>query len=447
MKSIPDFLKESPLGQAGLVVLSRLREAGHQALLAGGCVRDLLLGIVPKDLDVATSAKPEVVQRLFPKNRAVGAHFGVILVREQERDFEVATFRTEGSYQDGRRPESVQFSTAEEDAQRRDFTINGLFFDPFGEQILDFVGGQADLDAGLLRAIGKAWERFQEDRLRLLRCIRFAARLNFRIEEATWTALKREAPGIEEISVERIREELNAILLAPSRVQGFDLLDDSSLLSLILPEVAALKGCEQPPEFHPEGDVFVHTRLMLSLLAEDVPLEVVWAVLLHDIGKVPTRVVDETGRARFNAHEKVGARMAEKVLGRLRFSTHQTQRIVEAVEQHMAFKDVQQMRAAKLRRFMARPGFDDELELHRVDCTSSHGMLDNHEFLLAKQEEFANEPIIPEPLITGRDLIEAGWSPGPRFKEVLEAVQTAQLEGNLSSREEALEWVAQNYGL
>jgi len=428
-------------------IVRRLRGAGHLAYYAGGCVRDMLRGIPAKDYDIATSARPEEVQALFPRTVAVGAHFGVICVLDQGLQFEVATFRSDGAYLDGRHPREVTFSSPREDAERRDFTVNGMFYDPVAGEVIDYVGGRADLERGLLRAIGDPVSRFREDRLRMLRAVRFATVLEFEIDPATWEALQRHAPEIHDVSAERIREELVRIFLSPRRVRGLDQLDQSGLLGQILPELLPLKGCEQPPQFHPEGDVWVHTRRMLELLPEEVSVPLVFSVLLHDIGKPPTYSFDPAeGRIRFNAHDKVGAGMARAVMERLRFSRDEIEATVEAVDQHMVFKDVQKMRVAKLKRFMARPGFEQEMELHRVDCQSSHAMLDNYEFLKAKQEEFANEPLIPPPLISGNDLIALGWRPGPKFKEVLDAVQTRQLEGTLTDREEALEWVKGEYG-
>jgi poly(A) polymerase len=422
-------------------LVERLRAAGHEALFAGGCVRDRLLGKEAHDIDIATSARPEEIQKLFPRTVAVGAQFGVIVVLEDGGEFQVATFRSDGAYRDGRHPESVAFTNAEGDARRRDFTVNGLFFDPLTHQILDFVGGEADLRAGILRSIGDPHARFAEDKLRLIRCVRFAASLGFEIEAETWRALVERAPEITAVSAERIREELIKIFSHPSRVRGFDLLDQSGLLAILLPEVEALKGCEQPPDFHPEGDVFVHTRLMLSLLPERVSTPLVFSVLFHDIGKPPTFLIDETGRIRFNGHESISASMTEKIFARLRFSNAETEATVVGVKNHMAFKDVQNMRIATLKRFLARPTIDDELELHRVDCQGSHGLLDNYDFLLRKREEFSNEPLIPPPLITGRDLIAAGLKPAPPFKKLLDSAQALQLEGGLKTREDALVWL------
>jgi len=431
--------------EAALAVVQRLKSAGHEALWAGGCVRDELRGVFPNDYDVATSAVPDESRQLFQKRVEVGAQFGVLVVLDFGAPVEVATFRTDGAYQDGRRPEGVTFTSAEEDAKRRDFTVNGLFYDPERETVIDYVGGQEDLNQQRLRAIGDPHARFREDKLRLMRAVRFAAELDFEIEPATWAAMTAMAAEIGVVSPERIRQELCKTFLSQNRVRGFDLLDASGLLEQILPEVSALKGCEQPPEFHPEGDVFVHTRIMLSLLPETVSLPLVLGVLFHDIGKRPTYTVDDTGRIRFNGHDRVGAAMTERLMERLRFSRDEIEATVEIVRQHMVFKDVQQMRVAKLKRFMSRPTFDEELELHRVDCSSSHGMLDNYVFLQEQSEAFANEPLIPQPLINGRDLIAAGWKPGPLMGEILAEVQTRQLEGALTNREEALSWVQEAF--
>ncbi|MGI9087718.1 MAG: CCA tRNA nucleotidyltransferase [Chthoniobacterales bacterium] len=441
----PENLPESDMQKIARELVARLRQNGHVAYFAGGCVRDLLRGQAPKDIDIATDARPEQVQKIFARTYAVGAHFGVIVVLENGLQFEVATFRSDGAYLDGRRPTEVHFASAEEDAQRRDFTINGMFFDPTADEVIDFVGGRGDLAAGLVRAIGDPEARFAEDRLRMLRAVRFATVLEFEIEGATWSALVRAAPAIAEISAERIREELVRIFLSPQRARGWDLLNASGLMAVVLPELAAMKGCEQPPQFHPEGDVFRHTRIMLGMLPAQVSLPLVLSVLFHDIGKPPTSMVDPDGRIRFNGHDRVGAEMTEALMQRLRFSRAETEGTVEAVRQHMVFKDVPKMRVAKLKRFMARPTFQDELELHRVDCASSHAMMDNYEFLLRKREEFANEPIIPPPLVRGADLIALGFRPGPLFGEILEAAETRQLEGEFKDREDALAWVKREY--
>ena len=364
----------------------------------------------------------------------------MVRVRAAEMEFEVATFRSDGIYLDGRHPSAIQFSTPEQDAARRDFTINGMFYDPLSERVIDYVNGREDLARQLVRAIGQPCKRFAEDRLRMLRALRFAAALGFEVEADTWAAIRAGAQEIAIISPERIRDELLKILVHPNRLRGFDLLDQSGLLAVILPEIEALKGCDQPEQFHPEGDVFVHTRLMLSLLAPEASGSQVLAVLLHDIGKPRVRSFDPVDqRIRFNGHDRVGAEMAEKVMTRLRFPRQEIDLVVDAVSNHMVFKDVRQMRPAKLRRFMARPHFGIELELHRIDCVGSHGDLENYHFLVSKESEFAQEPLIPARLVRGDDLIAMGLRPGPRIGELLEAVQTAQLEGEIKTRAEALE--------
>ena len=426
-------------------IAKRLRDRGHVAYFAGGCVRDMVRGLAPKDFDIATDATPDVVQKIFPHTYAVGAHFGVVVVVDSGLNFEVATFRSDGTYLDHRHPVDVRFSSPEEDARRRDFTINGMFFDPAKNEVIDFVGGRADIDAKIVRAIGQPRARFEEDRLRMLRAIRFATVLDYRIDNETWKALVENAPAINEISAERIRDELLKIFLAANRVRGWELLDESGLMRAVLPELDTMKGCLQPEQFHPEGDVFQHTRLMLGMLPEKVSAPLVFAVLLHDVAKPVTATIDETGRIRFNEHDRIGAAMTEGIMERLRFSRAEIDAAVEMVRQHMVFKDVPKMRVAKLKRFMARPTFEEELELHRVDCASSHRMMDNYEFLLRKREEFANEPIIPPPLVRGDDLIALGMKPGPKFSEILEAVETRQLEGALKDREQALAWVKSEY--
>lgn len=435
-----------PIKEEATKVISKLQQSGYLAYFAGGCVRDLLRDQVPTDYDIATNALPEQVTSLFRKTRSVGAHFGVIIVISGEFAFEVATFRNDGSYGDGRRPESVEFTSPEEDVLRRDFTINGIFYDPIEGSTIDYVNGQDDIESGTVRAIGDPESRFREDHLRLLRAVRFAARFDYQIEENTWAAICSHAEEIKNISEERIRDELSKILTDPNRVRGFDLLVESGLMEAMIPEILDLKGCEQPPQFHPEGDVFVHTRLMLTLLKDDPSLSLVLSVLLHDIGKPSTYSYDEeSDRIRFNGHDKIGAEMASDILKRLKFPNKVIEEVTEMVANHMTFKDVQKMREAKLKRFMARPTFEDETELHRVDCLGSWGGLDNYDFLNQKRIEFENEPIIPPPLLTGNDLIEIGWEPGPRLGEVLTKVQDMQLEKNLNSKEEALDWVNANY--
>ena len=430
---------------AAVEIIGKLQEEGHIAYLAGGCVRDMLRGEIPKDYDIATSALPEQITSIFSKTREVGVHFGVVIVIKDNQAFDVATFRNDGSYNDGRHPEDVTFSTPEEDTARRDFTINGIFFDPISQKHIDFVNGRSDIEKKVVRAIGDPDLRFQEDHLRLLRAVRFAARFNYEIEEKTWKSIKLNASGISKISKERVRDELTKILLNENRVLGFDLLVDSGLMVHIIPEILQLRGCEQPPQFHPEGDVFVHTRLMLSLLKDNPSIELVLSVLLHDIGKPATYSFDEAaGRIRFNGHDKLGAEMSNQILRDLKFSNSIIEDVVQMVANHMTFKDVQKMRQSKLKRFMSRSTFSDEKELHRVDCLGSWGGLDNYDFLNEKMIEFANEPIIPAPLLTGKDLIEFGWAPGPNLGETLNSVQDLQLEGTLNSKEEALEWIKAN---
>jgi len=434
-------LSPSPVPRSSAVeVAHRLTDAGHEALLAGGCVRDKLLGRVPKDFDVATSATPAQVLRLFPGSNEVGAHFGVVIVKQGGHHVEVATFRTDGSYKDGRRPDSVEFSTPPEDAQRRDFTVNGLFENPFTGEVIDFVGGLTDVEKKTLRAIGDPVARFREDSLRLLRAIRFATVLGFKIEPLTWSAIQEHAADLAKISPERIRDEFSKLITAPDRARGLDLLVQSGLIHEIIPEVLPMIGCEQPPEWHPEGDVYTHTRIMLEMLGPEAPLELCLAVLLHDIAKPPTFTFDEAAnRIRFNGHDALGATMAEEILRRLKYPNHVIAAVVPMVARHMQFMNVQKMRVAKLKRFMAEPTFEQEMELHRVDCGSSNGFTDNYEFLTEKRGEFANEPLIPPALVSGKDLIAMGMKPGPRFKELLEAIQTEQLEGRLHDRETALE--------
>lgn len=418
-----------------------LTEAGHTAYFAGGCVRDKLLGHSPKDYDIATSATPAEVLKLFPSSNEVGAHFGVVIVKHQGHHIEIATFRTDGSYKDGRRPDSVTFSTPEEDAHRRDFTINGLFENPVTGEIIDHVNGFRDIESKTLRAIGTPAHRFQEDALRLLRAVRFSTTLGFPIEETTLSAIKENAHLLDKISPERIRDEFSKIITSPNRRAGLELLVSTSLIDHFLPEVLALIGCEQPPQWHPEGDVFTHTCIMLEMLAPHAPLTLCLATLLHDIAKPPTQTTDPDGRIRFNGHESLGAEMATEILTRLKYPNAVIRDASHMVSRHMQFMNVQQMRKSTLKRFMSPPTFPEEMELHRVDCASSNGFTDNYEYLNAKAEEFANEPLIPEPLVTGKDLISRGLKPGPRFAEILNDIQTEQLENGLTSREDALAYL------
>ncbi len=426
--------------QAAYSLAQALHRAGHTAYFAGGCVRDKLLGVVPKDYDIATSATPTEILSIFPSGNQVGAHFGVIIVLHHSHQIELATFRNDGPYLDHRRPESVEFSSPEEDAMRRDFTINGLFENPESGEIIDFVGGNEDLEAKTIRAIGAPNDRFQEDALRLLRALRFATVLGFQIDPSTRAAIEQNANLLAEISPERIRDEFSKIISSPNRRRGLELLTETGLIRYIIPEVLDLIGCDQPPQWHPEGDVYTHTCIMLGMLATDAPLSLCLATLLHDIGKPATQTIDPPPdcRIRFNGHDALGAEMTIGILTRLKYPKAVIRDASEMVARHMQFMNVQQMRQAKLKRFMANPIFTQEMELHRVDCGSSNGFTDNYDFLQKKTAEFAAEPLIPPPLITGRDLIAAGLTPGPRFREILDHFETLQLEKTLSSRSAAL---------
>ena len=425
----------APVPTAPLRILEALRQNGHEALLVGGCVRDLLLGRAPKDWDVATDALPDRIEALFPKTVAVGKAFGIIaVVCDDGSMVEVATYRADAPYADGRHPGAIAFTDARADALRRDFTVNALFFDPSTGEIRDFVRGRADLDARVIRAIGDPETRFSEDHLRLLRAIRFAAVLGFSIEPATFAAIQRLAPNIRRISAERIRDELFRLLTeSPQAGQALQLLRDAGLLKEILPEVEALVGVEQPPEFHPEGDVFTHTKLMLDALPEKPSLRLALSVLLHDVGKPPTAnfatLPDGTQRWRFENHAPVGADMARAILERLRAPNALIDDVCTIIGGHMRIADADKMRPPKLRRLIGAPTFDDELELHRLDCASSHAILDVYDFLKAKKAEFAAEPVLPPPLVTGRDLIALGHVPGPHFSKILQDAYDRQLEG------------------
>ncbi len=452
-------------------IVHRLQAAGFSAFWVGGCVRDFLLGRAPGDYDIATSALPEQVEKLFRHTVAVGRKFGVLIVVEAGQQFQVATFRAEADYRDGRRPETVVFADARADAERRDFTVNGLFFDPSTEHLHDWVGGEADLRARIIRTIGSPEERFAEDHLRLLRAVRFAAQLGFEIEPATFAAVKANAAKIKLISAERIRDELIK-LLSPASIpvaadvrrrtavmagdpppqlggcretvasRGLSLLHASGLLEPVLPEIAATVTCDQSPDFHPEGTVFNHLCLMLKQLPADAHPLLPWAVLLHDVAKPVTASCDPaTGSIHFYEHEKIGARMAEEILERLRFPRKQIEEVVTAVRHHMQFKDAPHMRKATLRRMLLRETFPLELALHRLDCLGSHGMLDIHDYLLAQSAELAKQPEIRPPLLTGRDLIELGLKPGPAMGKLLAEIREKQLQDELKSPEEARQWV------
>ncbi len=405
-------------------------------------MRDLLLKKTPKDFDVATDATPDAVRKFFPKTVPVGAKFGVMLVVMGEHSFEVATFRADKGYQDGRRPTAVRFTNAKEDAVRRDFTVNGLFYDPLKKTVLDWVDGQKDLKKKVIRAIGDPTKRFSEDKLRLLRAVRFASVLGFKIEPKTFSAIKKLAPKISEVSQERVRDELVKMFTGPRPAQAMTLLDRSGLLKEVLPEVHRMKGVQQPRAFHPEGDVYVHTRLLLAQL-KNPPAVLAFGCLLHDVGKPAT--FRRSDRIRFNGHDRVGARITEKILERLRFPNDLKEKVVACVEGHMRFKDVRQMRESTLKKFMQRETFGVELEQHRIDCLASHGDLANWRFLKKKIGRMTREDIKPAPLIGGRDLLAAGYSEGPLVGKILRAVEERQLDRELKTREEALEWVQKEF--
>ncbi|MCC7518953.1 MAG: CCA tRNA nucleotidyltransferase [Verrucomicrobiae bacterium] len=439
-----NVLPKSDARQAAARVAARLRAAGHEAFFAGGCVRDALRRRRPKDYDVATSARPSEVERLFKRTVGVGKAFGVMRVREGGVETEVATFRVDGPYRDGRRPSAVRFCGAEEDAKRRDFTVNGLFYDPARRRVADYVGGRSDLARRVLRAIGDPRARFQEDHLRMLRAVRFAAELGFRIEAATWRAVRAMAPRIRRVSSERIRDELTKLLVSPRPGHGIKLLAKSGLLRRILPEVDRMRGVPQPRAFHPEGDVFVHTTVALDQLPKKPSAALAWATLLHDVGKPPTfeRSPRRGRRIRFPGHAGVGAKMADRILRRLRFSNAEREAIAEIVGNHMTFKDVPRMRLATIKRLLARSTFEDELAMHRADCLASHGSVSNVRILRGWQRKLKREEIRPPRLVTGADLIALGWKPGPIFGRILAEIEDAQLAGEIATREQALAFAA-----
>jgi poly(A) polymerase len=430
-------------------ICDTLRRNGYQALLVGGCVRDVLLGREPADYDVTTDATPDEAMRIFPESVAVGAQFGVILIPREGLKVEVATFRSDVGYSDGRHPDRVVYSkTAEEDVQRRDFTINGLLMRHDTGEVLDFVGGQADLKAKVIRAIGEPSRRFSEDKLRMMRAVRFAARFGFSIEPATNKAIYQHAPEIRQVSAERLREELTKLLTEGAARRGFELLDETGLLLQVLPEIFAMKGVPQPPQYHPEGDVWIHTRIMLEGLPAGASSTLAWGVLLHDVGKPPTfRSASETGdRIRFDGHVDVGVRMAEEICRHLRFSNEDTEQILALVNNHMRFKDVESMRASTLKRFIRLPHFDEHLALHRLDCLSSHRQLDACKFVERFIAETPPEQVRPARLLTGDDLQAMGFRPGPLFSRILGTLEDAQLEGQIKTREEAGEYVLRRFG-
>jgi poly(A) polymerase len=423
--------------------IAKLRAAGHQAYLVGGCVRDLLLKTRPQDFDIATDARPDRIMDLFPNSGRVGAHFGVVLVRDVFAQVEVATFRSDHDYDDGRHPSAVRFeSNPRQDVERRDFTINGLLMDPDSGEVLDYVDGRADLERRVVRAIGDPGLRFREDHLRLLRAVRFAARLGFTIEPATFAAIGNNHALIRTVAAERVRDELVRILTEGGARRGFELLEESGLLGDILPEVAAMKGVAQPPEYHPEGDVWTHTLLLLEKM-EKPTVTLALGALLHDVGKPPTFRVAE--RIRFDGHVEEGVRLAHGILTRLRFSRDEMEQVEALVANHMRFKDVHRMKESTLKRFLRMPDFEEHLELHRLDSLSASGRLENYELAKRKLEEFPEERLRPDPLVTGADLIGAGYQPGPLFSKMLAAVEDAQLEGRIRTPGEALEMVREMF--
>jgi poly(A) polymerase len=431
--------------RAAAVVAHRLRDKGFQAYFVGGCVRDLLRGEEPKDYDVATDAHPGEVSKLFPGSLLVGAQFGVVGVLEGGHRIEVATFRNDGLYSDARRPDRVHYSREpREDVLRRDFTINGLLLDPASGELLDFVGGRADIEKRLVRTVGDPEKRFEEDRLRMLRAVRFAACFDYNIDPETFVAIHHLSPKVESVSAERVRDELVRILTSGRARRGFELLDSTGLLEKLLPEISAMKGVEQPPQFHPEGDVWTHTLLMLESLEKNCAPTLALGVLLHDVGKPPTfRVAPD--RIRFDNHVSVGTRMAQEIGRRLRFSQEQVAMVSALVENHLRFADVHRMKESTLKRFLRLEKFEEHLELHRLDCLSSHRNLENYGFMRSKLGALPAEAIRPSPLVTGEDLIRMGHRPGPRFKEILQDIEDAQLEGRIANREEALAFLQEHF--
>jgi poly(A) polymerase len=455
-----DLLWTAMLKDFATSIVQTLRQRGFQGYLVGGCVRDLLLGREPKDFDVATNATPKEVMEIFPETYAVGAQFGVVLVPAPDRDtgsglssetsskshaIEVATFRSDIGYSDGRHPDEVRFSRdPREDVARRDFTINGMLLDPLSGEVLDFVGGRADLEAGIVRTVGDPEQRFGEDKLRMLRAVRFAARFEYAIDPTTFAAMQKLAHQIQAVSRERVRDELTRMLTEGHARRAFLLLDESGLLNPILPEISAMKGVAQPPEFHPEGDVFVHTLLLLENLPNPCPLTLAWGALLHDVGKPPTfRMAPD--RIRFDNHVEVGVKMAEEICRRLRFSSDETEQIVALVDNHMRFGHATRMKESTLKKFLRMPAFVEHLALHRADCLASHRNLATYEFIQQKRAEIPAEKMRPSPLVTGDDLIAEGHLPGPKFREILTAVEDAQLEGRLPTRDAALEFVRREF--
>ena len=433
---------------AAVSIIKTLQDSGHKAFLVGGCVRDALLGLEPKEYDITTSALPDDVQRLFKRNVPIGESFGVILVLLDDMQFEVATFRQESDYTDGRHPGDVNYTNSEvEDVIRRDFTINGMLYDPIEGQLLDHVNGQDDLANGIVRTIGNAAERFNEDKLRMIRAVRFTSRFGFKMDVETFNAISENCALIESVSKERIRDEIVKIITQNNPGNGIKLLRETGLLKVVLPDVHTMIGVEQPPQFHPEGDVFVHTCLVLDKLHENTggiySPELAMGALLHDVGKPPTFEVSD--RIRFNGHDRVGAGMAKGICRNLKFSKKQIERIVSLIREHLKFKDVRNMRQSTLKRFLATPYIEEHLEMHLADCQASHGMTEIYEYLKDKLENMEEAEIKPPPLVTGIDLIGLGYKPGPLFKTILDKIEEQQLEGIVSNREDALEFIKRNF--
>lgn len=436
------------MNNKSLYIVQTLVEQGFKAVYCGGCVRDYLLGLEPNDIDIATNARPNEVEKLFPRTVAVGKAFGVIVVLIDDKEFEVATFRSDGEYSDGRRPDSVTFSSLEEDARRRDLTINGMFYDPLKNKIIDVVGGQTDLENKIIRLIGNPFDRLKEDKLRLMRVVRFASRFNFEIEPSTYSAVCDYSASINQVSVERIADEMTKILKVPNKRRALELLFDTKLIHHIIPEFVAMKGCEQPPQFHPEGCVFQHTIKALELLPKDSSDSLLWGTFLHDIGKPPTQTFED--RIRFSGHDLKGFYITEEILRRFKFSTDFIVHVSSLVRNHMKFSYAKKMRLSKLKRFMNLYKFNEHLELHKADCNSSHGGLENYDFLQEKLKDFEAIPEqvllnkLPK-LINGYDLIKLGYKKGPYFKVILIGIEDQQLENKIFTREQALEYINLKY--
>ncbi len=433
-----EVFAKSPQYQGAFNILRQLRSSGYQAYFVGGSVRDMLIGHAPKDIDIATSASPERVGEIFPHHHKVGASFGVVVVVENGINFEVASLREEREYSDGRHPDKIFLTNdLSLDAARRDFTINAMYYDPLNSELIDFHHGREDLEQGILRCVGNPEQRFREDYLRMLRAVRFAARFRLRIDEAVTEAMWKLRHRVSVLSAERIRQELTLMLTGSNPAVAFRMLSELGILELVLPEAEALRGVEQPPQFHPEGDVFEHTLLMLEHMAYP-SVELAWSVLLHDIGKPISLTRDADGTLHFYGHEWNGMGIAGNIMKRFRFSKEQTGAVVHAVGNHMRFASVHLMRHTKLLKMIAAPKFTMELELHRLDCLCSNGLMGNFAFLLDILNECDGQPEVLPPLLTGKDLLKLGIAPGPLYSQILKAVEEMRLEEKLSTKEEAI---------